>query len=113
MSKNVLPPDRRTVLAVAAGAVALLPTDLAAAGAARSSHSSLQGDSHMCTTEAEAIRPFSFHAPQSELDDLRRRVAAARLPEKELVSDFSQGVPLATVQKIARYWATEYDWRKV
>jgi pimeloyl-ACP methyl ester carboxylesterase len=60
-----------------------------------------------------AIRPFRVDVPQAELDDLRRRIVAARLPEKETVSDFSQGVPLATVQKLARYWATEYDWRKV
>jgi len=60
-----------------------------------------------------SIRPFTYHAPQAELDDLRRRIVATRLPEKETVADFSQGVPLATVQKLARYWATEYDWRKV
>ncbi len=67
----------------------------------------------MGTTKSDAIRPFTYHASQVELDDLRRRILAARLPEKEPVSDFSQGVPLATVQKLARYWATEYDWRKV
>src|SRR5688500_18388418 len=60
-----------------------------------------------------AIRPFQVNVPEGELIDLRRRVLAARLPEKETVSDFSQGVPLATVQKLARYWATQYDWRKV
>lgn len=60
-----------------------------------------------------AVRPFSFHASDEQLDDLRRRILAARLPEKETVPDFSQGVPLTTVQKLARYWATEYDWRKV
>src|SRR5262245_63364176 len=64
------------------------------------------------TTEA-AIRPFQVDVPEAELTDLRNRVRAARLPEKETVSDFSQGVPLDTVQKLARYWATEYDWRKV
>jgi pimeloyl-ACP methyl ester carboxylesterase len=63
--------------------------------------------------ENKAIRPFTYHAPQAELDELRRRVAATRFPEKEPVEDFSQGVPLATVQKLARYWATDYDWRKV
>jgi pimeloyl-ACP methyl ester carboxylesterase len=63
--------------------------------------------------ENTSIRPFTYNAPQTELDDLRRRVAAARFPEREAVTDFSQGVPLATVQKLARYWATEYDWRKV
>jgi pimeloyl-ACP methyl ester carboxylesterase len=60
-----------------------------------------------------AIRPFHVNVPESELTELRRRVAAARLPERETVTDFSQGVPLATTQKLARYWATEYDWRKV
>ena len=60
-----------------------------------------------------AIRPFQVNVPEAELIDLRRRVLAARLPERETVSDFSQGVPLDTVQKLARYWATEYDWRKV
>lgn len=60
-----------------------------------------------------AIRPFRVNVPEPELAELRRRVAAARFPEKETVSDFSQGVPLATVQKLAHYWITEYDWRKV
>jgi pimeloyl-ACP methyl ester carboxylesterase len=60
-----------------------------------------------------AIRPFQVNVPESELTDLKRRIAATRFPEKETVNDFSQGVPLATVEKLARYWATEYDWRKV
>ena len=63
--------------------------------------------------EATAIRPFQVNIPEAELAELRRRINAARLPEKETVADFSQGVPLATVQKLAKYWATEYDWRKV
>jgi pimeloyl-ACP methyl ester carboxylesterase len=63
--------------------------------------------------EATAIRPFQVNTPETELMELRRRITAARLPEKETVGDFSQGVPLATVQKLAKYWATEYDWRKV
>jgi len=63
--------------------------------------------------EATAIRPFQVNVPEAELTDLRRRIVATRLPEKETVADFSQGVPLATVQKLASYWATEYDWRKV
>src|SRR5262245_13171995 len=65
------------------------------------------------TTDKTAIRPFQVNIPEAALTDLRRRVQAARLPERETVSDFSQGVPLDTVQKLARYWATEYDWRKV
>jgi pimeloyl-ACP methyl ester carboxylesterase len=63
--------------------------------------------------ETRSIRPFTYRASQAELDDLRRRILAARLPEQEPVSDFSQGVKLATVQKLAHYWATQYDWRKV
>src|SRR5499426_422859 len=60
-----------------------------------------------------AIRPFQVNVPEADLIDLRRRIVATRLPEKETVGDFSQGVPLATVQKLAQYWAREYDWRKV
>src|SRR5688572_8510144 len=65
------------------------------------------------TTANESIRPFRFSASDEELADLRRRILATRWPEKEPVADFSQGVPLATMQKLARYWTTEYDWRKV
>jgi pimeloyl-ACP methyl ester carboxylesterase len=61
-----------------------------------------------------AIRPFPpLNVPESELDDLRRRIKAMRWPTKELVADQSQGVQLATTQALASYWATEYDWRKV
>jgi pimeloyl-ACP methyl ester carboxylesterase len=65
--------------------------------------------------EATAIRPFQVKVPEAELIELRRRITAVRLPEKETVADasFPQGVPLATVQKLAKYWGTEYDWRKV
>ena len=63
--------------------------------------------------ESTAIRPFLVNVPEADLTDLRRRIVATRLPEKETVGDFTQGVPLATVQKLARYWATDYDWRKV
>jgi pimeloyl-ACP methyl ester carboxylesterase len=59
------------------------------------------------------IRPFSFTASDGALADLHRRVTATILPEKELVADASQGVQLATVQKLARYWASGHDWRKV
>jgi pimeloyl-ACP methyl ester carboxylesterase len=57
------------------------------------------------------IRPFQIEIPEEQLDDLRRRIAAARLPSKELVTDRSQGVQLATIQELARYWANGYDWR--
>jgi pimeloyl-ACP methyl ester carboxylesterase len=63
--------------------------------------------------DSAAIRPFRVNVPESEIIELRRRIVAARLPEKETVTGFNQGVPLATVQKLGRYWATQYDWRKV
>ena len=59
-----------------------------------------------------AIRPFQVGFPDEAIDDLRRRVLATRWPEKETVSDPSQGVPLTTMQELARYWAADYDWRK-
>jgi pimeloyl-ACP methyl ester carboxylesterase len=61
---------------------------------------------------ATAIRPFHVEVAQEALDDLRRRVAATRLPGKELVDDRSQGVQLATMQALAQFWTTEYDWRR-
>ena len=63
--------------------------------------------------DPNAVRPFQVNVPEAELTDLRRRIDATRWPERETVTDHSQGVPLATMQKLARYWATEYDWRKV
>jgi pimeloyl-ACP methyl ester carboxylesterase len=59
-----------------------------------------------------AIRPFRVHVPQAEIVDLRLRVAATRWPDKETVADQSQGVQLATMKELVRYWGTEYDWRK-
>ena len=65
------------------------------------------------TTDKTAIRPFRFEAADAELDDMRRRITATRFPEKETVADSSQGVQLAFIQALARYWATDYDWRQV
>ena len=62
---------------------------------------------------AAAIRPFTFEFPDAELEALRARIKATRWPEKETVTDDTQGVQLATIQKLARHWATEHDWRKV
>src|SRR3712207_1296308 len=58
-----------------------------------------------------AVRPFRIDIPEAALAELRRRIAAARWPSKELVEDRSQGVQLATLQALARYWATDHDWR--
>ncbi|HVU94384.1 MAG TPA: epoxide hydrolase [Puia sp.] len=62
---------------------------------------------------ADSIRPFKIHFPQADLDDLKRRVLATKWPERETVPDATQGVQLATMQALAAYWATEYDWRKI
>jgi pimeloyl-ACP methyl ester carboxylesterase len=92
--------DRRRLLGTAtmgiaaAGAVSLLPSQLTAAPA------------------GDAIRPFRIDVPEEALIDLRRRLAATRWPERETVTDESQGVQLATIQELARYWATDYDWRR-
>jgi pimeloyl-ACP methyl ester carboxylesterase len=59
-----------------------------------------------------AIRPFHVNVPEAELTELRRRIDATRWPDRETVPDATQGVQLATVQQLARYWATEYDWRR-
>src|SRR5690348_725666 len=64
------------------------------------------------TSGDTSIRPIQFHASDEALADLRRRIEATRWPERETVADASQGVQLATMQKLARYWASEYDWRK-
>jgi pimeloyl-ACP methyl ester carboxylesterase len=92
--------DRRRLLntaavgIAAAGTFSLLPEPLAAA------------------TDGNGIRPFHINFPEHALVDLRRRVSATVWPDRETVSDQSQGVQLGTIQKLARYWSTEYDWRK-
>src|SRR5580692_7745198 len=64
-------------------------------------------------TTSEAIHPFHVDIPESELTELRRRVKATRWPDRETVTDQSQGPRLATLQKLAHFWVTEYDWRRV
>src|SRR5499427_7459346 len=102
-------PTRRSLLAgsAASGAVSLLPTHFVAARA-----QSKQGGSPLGKTKADAILPFRVNVPGEDLANLRRRLAATRWPTKELVEDRSQGVQLATLRELARYWTTEYDWRK-
>jgi len=63
--------------------------------------------------DKNAIRPFRVNVPDADLTELRRRINSTKWPERELVADATQGVQLATVQALARYWGTEYDWRKV
>jgi pimeloyl-ACP methyl ester carboxylesterase len=95
--------NRREFVGVAATSIAVGTLGLKAADAIAQTSGA----------DAAAIRPFRVNVPETELAELRRRIGATRLPERETVSDFSQGVPLATVEKLTRYWATEYDWRKV
>src|SRR5262245_8535125 len=63
-------------------------------------------------TDKNRIRPFQVNVPEADLTELRRRINATRWPERETVTDTTQGVQLATTQALARYWATEYDWRR-
>jgi len=110
---TVANPSRRSFIAAstAAGAFSLLR-----AAAPRYADASGIGEpsTHPGTaTGDDAVRPFHVSFPQADLVDLRRRVVATRWPDKETVADSSQGVRLATMQKLAQYWATDYDWRKV
>ena len=86
------------------GSIALAIASLLAA---HPSHAAAQPEGR------DAIRPFQFKATDEQLAELRRRIKATQWPEKETVNDLSQGVPLATMQELARHWATDYDWRKV
>jgi pimeloyl-ACP methyl ester carboxylesterase len=67
----------------------------------------------LATLDNTSVEPFTFRAPQADLDDLRRRLVTARLPDKETEPGMASGVPLATIQKMKDYWATQHDWRKV
>jgi pimeloyl-ACP methyl ester carboxylesterase len=98
---DLINPDRRQLLntaamgIVVAGMASLLPIHPAAGG------------------PSNAIRPFRVNIADEELVDLRQRLAATRWPDREIVTDQSQGVKLATIQQLVRYWQTDYDWRKV
>ncbi len=96
-------------LATTAAALGLLTQRSLAAGTGQPSN---QGNLPMATAEADAIRPFRVQVPEEDLVDLRRRLAATRWPDRETVTDNSQGVRLAVIQDLAHYWATDYDWRK-
>ena len=91
----------------------LASTMIAGALALQGTASNAQTGSSNEVASTETIRPFQVHIPQADLDDLRRRVLATKWPSRETVTDESQGVQLATMQKLASYWAKDYDWRKV
>jgi hypothetical protein len=75
--------------------------------------SATSAPSQATVTQDAAIRPFKIDFPQDAIDDLRRRIAATRWPDKETVADASQGVQLATMQALARYWGADYDFRRL
>src|SRR5829696_10018671 len=89
-------PTRRDVLAtsVAAAAMSLLPEQFA------------------WGADGNTVRRFEINVPEEQLLDLRRRIVATRWPDRETVNDRSQGIQLAKLQELVRYWGTEYDWRK-
>ena len=102
-----LSPTVRRLFAAAAGIASLLVAT-AAAGDARSSADA----AHTGAAKAGDIRPFRVAIPEEDLNDLRRRIAATRWPDRETVQDQSQGIPLAKLQELVRHWGTAYDWRK-
>jgi pimeloyl-ACP methyl ester carboxylesterase len=97
-------PSRRTVLAATAALGAFSLAASAVPGIAAPAPGAAEGDA--------AIRPFRIDVPEEALADLRRRLAATRWPDREIVADQSQGVQLATLQQLVRYWETQHDWRK-
>lgn len=108
VSRNV-PSSRRAIYAAAALAA------FALSGYAPSSFAADAAPPAAATARVnadESIRPFRVHVPQAQLDDLRKRIAATRWPDQETVGDESQGIQLARVQALVKYWGTQYDWRK-
>jgi pimeloyl-ACP methyl ester carboxylesterase len=99
--------DRRRFCAAAA--TALTAAALGLLGFGERSQASSAVAAH--TGRHEAIRPFHLNVPEAELTEMRRRIKETRWPERETVADASQGVQLAAIQELSRYWATEYDWR--
>jgi pimeloyl-ACP methyl ester carboxylesterase len=91
----------------------LANTMVAGAIVMQSTASSAQSGPSAMPTSGEEIRPFKVHMPEDQLVDLRNRVLAMRWPSKETVDDHSQGVRLETMQALAKYWATDYNWRKI
>ncbi len=90
----------------------LASTMVAGAFVAQSTLGNAQMASPDTAVSSEAIRPFQVHVPEAELMDLRKRILATKWPDRETVTDETQGVQFATMQKLAKYWASDYNWRK-
>src|SRR5882762_7743930 len=95
--------------AAATGVAAIVPAGLESLRAEGIAKTAAQFVLPAATT---AVTPFKVHVPQSALDDLKKRLANARWPDKEPVTGWSQGVPLAKIRALADYWARDYDWRR-
>jgi pimeloyl-ACP methyl ester carboxylesterase len=104
--------DRRRFFGVTAAAIAASLLSLTAFPASKRS-TDMNAVPQQVGSDNAAIRPFHVNFPEAQLTDLRQRINATVWPDKETVSDESEGVQLATMQNLARYWATEYDWRKI
>ena len=113
---EIIDDDRRRLLGTAiaiAGTATLIPEHLAAADSRLSAAGLVAGVVPQESDRGGAIRPFTIDIDREAIDDLRRRLTATRLPEKETVADESQGVQLATIRQLAQYWQNDYDWYKV
>ena len=116
MSKEML--ILRRHVAPAAITIALVLSGLIGTANAQSAPLTSKGPAPLpamvsAAADDQSIRPFRVNIPQDALDDLRRRIASTRWPDKETVADRSQGAQLADLQQLVRYWGTAYDWRKV
>src|SRR5260370_4951512 len=96
--------------AVATGGAGILSADLTVLSAHGSAHKAAQ---IVLPAGKNDVTPFKVHVPQAALDDLKKKLANARWPDKEPVTDWSQGVPLAKAQALVEYWRNRYDWRRV
>src|SRR5258708_15956661 len=96
--------------AVATGGAGILSAELTVLSTGGSADTAAQ---IVLPSATEEVTPFKVHVPQAALDDLKKKLANARWPDKEPVTDWSQGVPLAKAQALVEYWRNRYDWRRV
>src|SRR5262245_23027367 len=102
----------RTLAAIAAG-ITITASGQTVATSDTETRIVAQASTPRPAAEDQSIHPFKIQIPQSAIDDLRRRIAATRWPDKETVDDRSQGAQLARLQELVRYWGSGYDWRKL
>src|SRR5215831_1463061 len=107
---NLTYPIRRALLV---GAMVALSVDLLIIASPDYAQNTTAPPTTSLAGEDRSIRPFTIHVPQTALDDLRQRINATRWPDRETVTDRSQGVQLEQLQALMRYWGTDYDWRKL